>query len=48
MNVFWPSNFALTNLFPDFILNITATVKRCIFEQNHQTTAKTKFKIQNL
>ena len=42
MNVFGHSIFALTNVFLDFILNITATVKRCIFEQNHQITAKTQ------
>jgi hypothetical protein len=42
MNVFRQSTFALTNHLTDFILKTTATVKRCIFEHNHQTIEKTK------
>ena len=42
MNVFGWSKYTLTNRFMDFILNTTATVKRCIFEHYHQTTTKTQ------
>ena len=42
MNVIGYYIFTLTNVFTDFILKTTATVKRCIFEHNHQTTAKTQ------